>query len=169
MPSSGLEPGSVVITRQAVDACFKPELEQMVLGKRVVRSTDLDQQLVQELMQCSTELGEFTTVVGNTMCTMDFYEGQGRLDGALCSYTEKDKQAYLQAAYAAGIRNIEMESSVFAAMCSACGLRAAVVCVALLNRLEGDQISSAHEVLVEYQERPQRLVGYFIKKRLGKA
>jgi hypothetical protein len=49
--------------------------------------------------------------------------GQGRLDGALCSYTEKDKQAYLRAAHAAGIRNIEMESSVFAAMCSMCGLR----------------------------------------------
>lgn len=49
--------------------------------------------------------------------------GQGRLDGALCSYTEKDKQAYLEAAYAAGVRNIEMESSVFAAMCSACGLQ----------------------------------------------
>ncbi|XP_042550949.1 uridine phosphorylase 1 [Dipodomys spectabilis] len=118
----GLEPGSVVITRQAVDACFKPEFEQLVLGKRVVRSTDLDEQLVQELMKCSADLSEFTTVVGNTMCTLDFYEGQGRLDGALCSYTEKDKQAYLRAAHAAGIRNIEMESSVFAAMCSMCGL-----------------------------------------------
>ncbi|XP_042551011.1 uridine phosphorylase 1 isoform X2 [Dipodomys spectabilis] len=165
----GLEPGSVVITRQAVDACFKPEFEQLVLGKRVVRSTDLDEQLVQELMKCSADLSEFTTVVGNTMCTLDFYEGQGRLDGALCSYTEKDKQAYLRAAHAAGIRNIEMESSVFAAMCSMCGLRAAVVCVTLLDRLQGDQISSPHEVLAEYQQRPQRLVSYFIKKSLGKA
>lgn len=45
----------------------------------------------------------------------------------------------------------------------------AVVCVTLLNRLEGDQISSPHEVLVEYQQRPQRLVGHFIKKRLSAA
>ncbi|XP_016044299.1 uridine phosphorylase 1 isoform X1 [Erinaceus europaeus] len=165
----GLAPGSVVITQQAVDAAFRPEFEQMVLGKRVVRSTDLDEQLVVELLQCSKDLNEFPTIVGNTMCTLDFYEGQGRLDGALCSYTEKDKQDYLQAAYAAGIRNIEMESSVFAAMCSACGLRAAVVCVTLLDRLKGDQISSPHEVLIEYQQRPQRLVGYFIKKHLGVA
>jgi uridine phosphorylase len=43
---------------------------------------------------------------------------------------------------------------------------AAVVCVTLLDRLQGDQISSPHEVLVEYQQRPQRLVGYFIKKSL---
>ncbi|XP_045420207.1 uridine phosphorylase 1 isoform X4 [Lemur catta] len=165
----GLEPGSVVITRQALDACFKPEFEQIVLGKRIVRSTDLDEQLVLELMRCSVELSEFPTVVGNTMCTLDFYEGQARLDGALCSYTEEDKQAYLQAAYAAGIRNIEMESLAFAAMCRACGLPAAVVCVAYLDRLEGDQISSPHEVLAEYEQRPQRLVAYFIKKRLGKA
>lgn len=165
----GLEPGSVVITRQAVDACFKPEFEQLVLGKRVVRSTDLDEGLAQELLRCSADLSEFATVVGNTMCTLDFYEGQGRLDGAFCSYTEKDKQDYLRAAHAAGVRNIEMESSVFAAMCSACGLRAAVVCVTLLDRLQGDQISSPHEVLAEYQQRPQRLVGHFIKKSLGQA
>ncbi|KAF6302187.1 uridine phosphorylase 1 [Rhinolophus ferrumequinum] len=165
----GLKPGSVVITRQAVDAYFKPEFEQVVLGKRVVRRTDLDERLVQELSECSADLREFTTVVGNTMCTLDFYEGQGRLDGALCCYTERDKQAYLQAAHAAGVRNIEMESSVFAAMCSACGLRAAVVCVTLLDRLEGDQICSPHEVLAEYQQRPQRLVGHFIKKCLAGA
>ncbi|XP_054983967.1 uridine phosphorylase 1 [Sorex araneus] len=163
----GLAPGSVVITQQAVDACFKPEFEQLVLGKRIVRSTGLDEQLVRELVECSTHLNEFPVIVGNTMCTLDFYEGQGRLDGALCCYTEKDKQEYLQAAYSAGVRNIEMESSVFAAMCGACGLRAAVVCVTLLDRLKGDQISSPHEVLIEYQQRPQRLVGYFIKKSLG--
>lgn len=44
---------------------------------------------------------------------------------------------------------------------------AAVICVALLNRFEGDQITSPHDVLVEYQQRPQALVSHFIKKRLG--
>lgn len=48
--------------------------------------------------------------------------GQGRLDGALCSYTEKDKQKYLQAAHSAGVCNIEMESSVLAAICGACSI-----------------------------------------------
>lgn len=66
----------MVITQQAVDECFKPEFEQIVLGKRVVRSTNLDAQLVQELMQCASDLDEFPTVVGNTMCTLDFYEGE---------------------------------------------------------------------------------------------
>ncbi|XP_007659827.1 uridine phosphorylase 1 [Ornithorhynchus anatinus] len=164
----GLEPGTVVITRKAVDACFKPEFEQIILGKRVVRNTDLDEKLAQELTKCAQEMNEFNTIIGNTMCTLDFYEGQARLDGAFCSYTEEDKQKYLKAACDAGVRNIEMESSVFAAMCSACGVQAAVVCVTLLNRLDGDQITSSHEVLVEYQQRPQKLVGYYIKKCLGK-
>lgn len=49
--------------------------------------------------------------------------GQARLDGAFCSYSEKDKQDYLNRANEAGVCNIEMESSVFAAMCKLSGLR----------------------------------------------
>ncbi|XP_073516078.1 uridine phosphorylase 1-like isoform X8 [Phyllobates terribilis] len=143
----GIDPGSVVITSQSVSPSFKPEFEQIVLGKTVIRSTELNNELAQELAQCSKEIHEFNTVIGSTMCTLDFYEGQARLDGAICSYTEEEKMQYLKAAYEAGIRNIEMESSVFAAMCNISGLRAAVVCVTLLNRLDGDQISSSHDVL----------------------
>lgn len=49
--------------------------------------------------------------------------GQARLDGAFCSYTEEDKQEYLRKARDAGVCNIEMESSVFAAMCKMSGLK----------------------------------------------
>lgn len=162
----GLKPGTVVITKQSMDACFQPKFEQIILGKTVVRNTDLDEGLAEELFQCGAELDEFETVIGNTMCTLDFYEGQARLDGAFCSYTEEDKQNYLAAAYAAGIRNIEMESSVFAAMCKLSCLRAAVVCVTLLDRLKGDQLTSSHDVLNNFQQRPQVLVGHLIKKQL---
>ncbi|XP_029359385.1 uridine phosphorylase 1-like isoform X3 [Echeneis naucrates] len=162
----GLEPGTVVVTKQSVDATFLPKFEQVILGQTVVRSTDLDQSLAQELLQCGNELKQFPTVVGNTMCTMDFYEGQARLDGAFCSYTEEDKQAYLNKAKEAGVCNIEMESSAFAAMCKLSGIRAAVVCVTLLDRLKGDQLNSSHEVLRDYQQRPQILVGHYIKKQL---
>ncbi|XP_071326380.1 uridine phosphorylase 1-like [Trachinotus anak] len=162
----GLEPGTVVVTKQPLDDTFKPKFEQVILGKTVARDTDLDQSLAEELLQCSKELNQFETVIGNTMCTLDFYEGQARLDGAFCSYTEKDKQEYLRKVKEAGICNIEMESTVFAAMCKMSGLRAAVVCVTLLDRLKGDQLTSSHEVLVSYQQRPQILVGYYIKKQL---
>lgn len=40
-----------------------------------------------------------------------------------------------------GVVNIEMESTIFAALTYHAGIKAAVVCVALLNRLNGDQVS----------------------------
>ncbi|XP_014373890.1 uridine phosphorylase 2 isoform X1 [Alligator sinensis] len=163
----GIEPGSVVITDTALDSFFKPQFEQVILDNVVVRSTELDKDLAEELLNCSKEIHDFPTMTGHTMCTYDFYEGQGRLDGALCSFSSEKKLEYLKRAYNAGVRNIEMESTVFAAMCGLCGLKAAVVCVTLLNRLEGDQITVPHEVLLEYQRRPQQLISIFIKKRLG--
>lgn len=42
-----------------------------------------------------------------------------------------------------GVVNIEMESTIFAALTYHAGIKAAVVCVALLNRLNGDQVSSS--------------------------
>ncbi|KAL7875306.1 hypothetical protein SRHO_G00062760 [Serrasalmus rhombeus] len=55
----------------------------------------------------------------------------------------------------------------FAAMCKLSNLRAAVVCVTLLDRQKGDQLTSSHDVLHSYQQRPQILVGHYIKKKLS--
>ncbi|KAM8788555.1 uridine phosphorylase 2 isoform 1-T1 [Rhynchonycteris naso] len=163
----GIVPGSVVITDTAVDSFFKARFEQVILDNIVTRSTELDKELTEELFNCSKEIPNFPTLIGHTMCTYDFYEGQGRLDGALCSFSREKKVDYLKRAYIAGVRNIEMESTVFAAMCRLCGLKAAVVCVTLLDRLEYDQINLPHDILVEYQQRPQLLISKFIKQRLG--
>lgn len=73
--SVGLAPGTVVITDKAVDYSFRPQYEQVVLGKVITRSTELDEGVSSELLQCSSELNIFPTVIGNTMCTHDFYEG----------------------------------------------------------------------------------------------
>lgn len=161
----GIAPGSVVITDTAVDSFFKPRFEQVILDNVVTRSTELDKELATDLFNCSREIPNFLTLIRHTMCTYDFYEG--RLDGALCCFSRERKLDYLKRAYKAGVRNIEMESTVFAAMCGLCGLRAAVVCVTLLDRLESDQINLSHDVLVEYQQRPQLLISNFIKKQLG--
>lgn len=64
-----------MVTKQSVDAMFQPRLEQIILGKPVVRSTELDAKLAEDLLKCGNDLGEFETVIGNTMCTLDFYEG----------------------------------------------------------------------------------------------
>ena len=46
----------------------------------------------------------------------------------------------------AGVINMEMESLCFAALCHHAGIRSAVVCVTLLNRLNGDQVRQRQSV-----------------------
>ena len=46
------------------------------------------------------------------------------------------------------------------------GVRSAVICVAFLNRLEGDQVTSTLQQLGEYEERPINTVLSFIKEDL---
>lgn len=59
--------------------------------------------------------------------------GQGRLDGALCSFSTEEKLEYLRKAHEAGIRNIEMESTVFAAMCGVCNIKGTLRTFPLIN------------------------------------
>lgn len=44
------------------------------MGKWVSRSTEMDQELAQEVAGCQEDQS-FPTVLGGTMCTDDFYEG----------------------------------------------------------------------------------------------
>ena len=41
-----------------------------------------------------------------------------------------------------GVRNIEMESTTFSALTHHAGVRAAILNVALINRLNGDQVNA---------------------------
>lgn len=75
-----------------MDATFLPKFEQVILGRTVVRNTDLDLGLAEELLDCSKELNQFPTVIGNTMCTLDFYEGMSF--GPLLLYRELKPHAY---------------------------------------------------------------------------
>jgi len=163
----GLDGGQLVITNEAVDGLMRPYLELPVLGKLVQRPAKLDENLADELKSLATQDDPFETHVGRTMCTYDFYEGQGRLDGAFCEYTEKEKLDFLNNISENNILNMEMESLAFAALTHHAGIRAAVICVTLLNRLNGDQVASSKEVMEEWQSRPQTIVARYIKKHLG--
>ena len=57
---------------------------QIILGKVVARPATMDQALARTLLEMG-KYHDFTTVTGKTMCCDDFYEGQGRLDGAICN------------------------------------------------------------------------------------
>ncbi|XP_022188865.1 uridine phosphorylase 1 isoform X1 [Nilaparvata lugens] len=162
----GVEGGTVILSEEAVNEDLEPCYELSVLGKKVRRPAKLDKKLLRELKSLHHKEDPYETVTGKTMCTLDFYEGQGRLDGAFCHFTETEKMEYLQKLKQEGIVNIEMESLAFAAMTHAAGIRSAIVCVSIVDRLKGDQIHTPKEVLDEWQMRPQQLVARYIKRYL---
>ncbi|XP_060525898.1 uridine phosphorylase 1 isoform X2 [Cylas formicarius] len=162
----GIEAGTVVISDDTVDGMGNHHYEVPMLGKLVKRPAKLDKRLVRELKALADPEDPYETVTGTTMCADDFYEGQGRTDGAFCDYSENEKLEYLESLQRNGVKNIEMEAVPFAALTHHAGIRAAIVCVALLNRLKGDQVCSPKEVINEYQQRPQALVARYIKKYL---
>ncbi|XP_013793427.2 uridine phosphorylase 2-like [Limulus polyphemus] len=120
----GYPGGTLVITEGAVDGLLRPYLELHVLGEVVQRPAVLDKKLAKELKAVGEEqLPDYNIVMGKTMCTYDFYEGQGRLDGAFCEYKEEDKMKHLEYLRTQGVTNIEMESLAFAAMCNYSGIK----------------------------------------------
>ncbi|XP_064471167.1 uridine phosphorylase 2-like [Ornithodoros turicata] len=164
----GIPAGSVVVSNGAVNGLVKEELEKYVLGKVVRRSSKMDQELAEEIVQTGRKhLPHLNIVTGKTMCADDFYEGQGRLDGAICTYTEDMKMEYLELLKNHGVVNIEMEATLFASMCSMAGVKGAVVCVTILDRTKGDQVCVSKPTHSEWQERPQQVVAAYIKSALG--
>lgn len=80
-------------------------------------------------MYYATKAGiEFPVVMGNTLCTDDFYEEQARIDGAFCEFTDDERMAYLEKCYRAyGVRNFEMESLAFAALTYHAGIKGILI------------------------------------------
>lgn len=143
----GLEPGTVVITEAVVDETFDENYKIAVLGKIREYPAIFDKNLTRQLRSFVGTGHDFKTVSGTTMSANDFYEGQGRLDGAFCDITAEDRMAYMKLLRERGIKNLEMELLAFGAMTHRAGIRAAGVCVTLLDRLNGDQVLAAGEVL----------------------
>ena len=50
---------------------------QVVLGERKTRPSVMDQELVQSVLASQADTS-FKTIAGGTMCTDDFFEGEGR-------------------------------------------------------------------------------------------
>ena len=103
-------------------------------------------------------------VVAKTLSCNCFYEGQGRLDGAICHYDEAGKFRFLRTAYDRGVRNIEMEALQFASFTRELGIPAATLCVALIDRMVTDQVTISGEEIAAYEEHPGKLICEFIRK-----
>lgn len=165
----GVRPGTLVVTEEAVDGLFRPEYRQLILGKEVIRSTKCHEQIIKDLINLSERHKkeiEVDIVTGKTLCANDFYEDQGRVDGVFCDYTDEDKLEFLKKCKTNGVCNMEMESLGFSAILSHARIKFAIVCAALLDRLQGDQLTITHEQCLAFQQLPFRLVGLYIKEQL---
>jgi len=161
----GVEPGTVVVATEAMNGLLKPEYTLSILGEPVSRPSVYNPDIVQEIIASATEV---PIIAGRTMGTDCFYEGQARLDGAICEYSEAQKMAFLEKAHDVGVRNIEMEAPLFGAFTHRLGIRAACVCVTLINRLKGDQPQRhlSDKDLAAIEERPGDIVMNYIKGKL---
>ncbi|KAJ2945005.1 hypothetical protein O0L34_g1902 [Tuta absoluta] len=166
--SGGLDipPGSVVVSAWGMNGCLEKSYDIPILGKIHKLPSHFDQRLAEEVMALSTVDDGFRTYVGGTMAADDFYRGQARIDGPFCDYTEADKLSFLKKLCALGVKNIEMEATAFAAYTREAGIRAGDICVTLVNRLEGDQVTSGKDVMTEWQKRPMVVVGRYIQHYL---
>ena len=161
----GVEPGTVCISNGAVDELLRPYYELHINGKIVHRPAILNAELVKELEDFAKEHhSSFPVKTGKTMCAYDFYEAQTRIDGAFSNMTKEDKLKRLKTISEAGVVNIEMEAIAFASMCRYAGIPGAIICVTIINRLNGDQVQVSKAQSAELQERPQIFMLEFIKK-----
>lgn len=114
----------------------------------------------------SEELGAYEVRTGATIGTNDFYEEQGRTNGAICEHTLEDKMRYLERARELGVINMEMECSHLAAMCHKLGVSFGIIDVALTNRLVNDSVELTGEQVALFERRLFHLNSLFIRHKL---
>jgi len=148
-----------------MNGMLEPTYTLPVLGEMMERPARIDPSVVDEIIAAQPDGAP--VVRGKTCGTDCFYEGQGRLDGAICEYDDDAKMAFLKKAHEKGVRNFEMEAPVFAAFTHRLGIKAAICCVSLIDRLKGDQHYSTPEEIASYDERPGDIVINYIKAKLA--
>ncbi|XP_046357428.2 uridine phosphorylase 1-like isoform X4 [Haliotis rufescens] len=162
----GVPPGSVIVSNAAVNGKMEPAFETVVLAKGIHRPIIVDQELASQISSCSRTEDPFKVILGKTYCTDDFFEGQARTHGAVCDISEEDELQFVKHLNSQGVKNIEMESAGFFALCHKAGVKCSVVCVTFIDRLSTEDVTADADVLSEWTQRPQVLVARFIKKRL---
>lgn len=148
-----VDPGTVVITSEGVMADLKPY--------RLLKGADgmywFDGTFpadVADAIQAASAGSGIPMAVGRTVAGNDFFLEQFRLDGAICLETPESKMAWLEWIDAHGVRNIEMEGAMFAGFLNHWGFpHFAMMCVTIVNRLLGDQVTATNEDLHSYRDR----------------
>eukprot|EP00929_Paragymnodinium_shiwhaense_P021616 TRINITY_DN14054_c0_g2_i2.p1 TRINITY_DN14054_c0_g2~~TRINITY_DN14054_c0_g2_i2.p1 ORF type:complete len:205 (+),score=47.41 TRINITY_DN14054_c0_g2_i2:910-1524(+) len=161
----GVKGGTVVLTEEGLDAMLEPGYDHIALGRKAREPARASKSLNADIVAANsaTHLG-FDIVKGATVATDDYYDAQGRRDGALpVWYSEEEKIKFLQEAARLGVRNMEMEATCFLWFFEKLGLSATVICAALWDRLEGDQHSHTKDEVREWSLRPQTVIINYLR------
>jgi uridine phosphorylase len=101
----------------------------------------------------ANEYADFDIISGKTVAGNEFFLEQFRLDGAICLENPESKMGWLKWLQENGVANIEMEGAMIAGYLNHWGFsKFAMICCALLNRLEGDQVTATPEQMHKYSE-----------------
>lgn len=157
----GLRPGSIVLTRQALNGDFKPVLKMHVNGKAREFRGVLDDDLRHELMTANRDV-----TVADTMCMETFYLSQARSDGSCFVGSDSERRAFLLDAFKNRVRNFEMESLPLAAFAALNNVPAAVLCVVLVDRLVHDTPTECEEILRRHTMKGVKFLCDFVKTKL---
>jgi uridine phosphorylase len=163
----GLPAGTVVVSSEGVMADLKPY--------RLLRGGDgfhwFDGTFPEATRQAILDANDGSDVhieVGRTVAGNEFFLEQFRIDGAISFETLESKMAWLQWLHDNGVRNIEMEGAMFAGYLNFWGFPSfAMICATLLNRLEGDQVTSSPEQLHRYSEDSGRVLFAYLASLLN--
>merc|ERR1719281_1830597 len=82
----GVPGGTVVLAEQGVDACLELGYERIALGRKTREPAVADASLNDEIIAANKDASDpldFELVKGLTIATDDYYDAQGRRDGAL--------------------------------------------------------------------------------------
>jgi uridine phosphorylase len=164
----GLPAGTIVVTTEGLMADLKPY--------RTLRGTErefwFDGSFPADVAGGLLEAAESAGVpakLGKTVAGDDFYLEQYRLDGAVCLATPESKMAWLQMLDAEGVRNIEMEGAMFAGLLNHWGFpRFGMICVTIVNRLLGDQVTFSPAQLHALTEKEGEVLFAFLHEELDR-
>lgn len=159
----GIEGGTLIVSTHVLDpVTLKPEWNFHSCGQSIKQECRFSPQIYKRIHAISKSK-KYEVEFGKTVSAETFYEGQARLDGAMCEYSEKDKMDYLHALHKQGVRNFEMESIVVSGICTKNNVKCGMFAVAILNRFKTDSpadkehrtrwIARAIDVLLDYIHR----------------
>jgi uridine phosphorylase len=149
----GLPGGTIVVSTEGLMADLKPYRLLDAQGGYHWFEGTFPQTTVDAILAANTQSG-IPIATGKTVATNEFFIEQFRRDGAIALATTEEKMAWLHWLDEHGVRNIEMEGAMLAAYMNYWGFsNFAMVCTTVVNRLEGDQVTSTAAELDAFNTR----------------